>query len=507
MSVFKYLALAFVFLSAVRAQDDLRDQTARTLFFKTPGLGRGALIMGRGSSTITFEQYQPLWEPWQLTTNLPISNVGAIVRADASSSEFLVSGRDSQGQGWIVRLQATLGVPPTLALIEMRSYGAGLDPYSVAYNGVDGNLYVFDYGATRVLRAQWAPGLPLPSSFVHTLGSDVFPSLIAGQTLSPAVHINGGPLPGVDVYHLHEHLPMARITIQNGQWVAVPAGHGSLQAAPADVWLVEGRALVSSFGPITITGPSGPYELVDEDAASIVHSGSVPVANEPHVAVIGSELYAGHTHRFRQPGGAASSANLWPTVRYGNCVQIDQVQWTRGVLQAQQARVNSPEFSVAAGLRASVPVQFKPLTYLLVGVRDANGDDPVIVQGDLAFLFAPAAILGPLELEFKLNSLNDVSSFAMPIPDNPSLSGAVFLWQFVSNTPGGQVAASDVFGTRILPAQGSAAARGTRGSLPTLESVRAAWRALGADTDGGLPARSREVYDRIWLRIRHRLRR
>lgn len=389
--------------------------------------------------------------------SLPWEQAGGI--AKLAEGRWLISGWSPDaagGVGFLGVLEMAPGTAGmTLTSVEVLN---GVDPYDVAWLPGVQRVVVYDR-QSKVLLSAFMPsgaGVPLGSSF--TL---VDPGVAVDELLGPYVSIEPDG---------------SRVLIRPsrvGEWASIALAGGLWTYAPASVpqpdiqWGVDPSSVRGHTGSVRakLLGPGSvfpaTFEIVDVQEGAVVGSGVQVSEFSWGVSASPMAFFEWPGREFEVRGGSSvAPARFRPLVRYGAPTGTPSIVAGQGACDAAQAVLGS------AGMRVSCPLTMPGLNpvpgapapfnaYLAVGfgLRGAGVADPVLMDGDTAYL-QPSLVL---ELPNRIQKW-DVGGVtaSLPIPNIPELEGLVVLMQWyvqLHSEPVG-VAVSDVFGVRLRPALG-----------------------------------------------------
>ena len=486
------------FCISVHAQER-RDLQYASVVYHHPNAAAatesGGVRIGAGSNVV--EWYWRVYasaspgETSHTLSTLPAFRVGTI--SNVGNRRFLISGKNGT-VGVLIRLRCVETPSRKVIVDEIKTY-PGKDWLRAAWNSTENRLYAVDATAKQAHFATWTGAAAwLPNSFSVIPTDPSFPPL-QGDLLDWRLAAMGQSLPGVAFnyppsprfYHLRQ---------ESGQWVH------SLTALSLGLNVADRDGLSTTLVKV-VSPTTDSFEIVD-GAGTVVASGQisqpgVPVSVQPTPA-----LAPGGAYLLRKTG-ETGGALFHPLLRYGNPIPFGNLSVGRGRLP--QAVVGDPMFASSARVvltPASSQQRFLG-AQLWLGVE---GIDPVIIQGNVAIL-QPAAIID-FVVTLEADDTTAGAAYPLPIPDDPNLADTVLLFQVIVIHPNGvDVAISDVFGTKVVPA-GAAAAKSAapppavREKLTELTKV---WRFVRETKSRGLSKASKERVDAIRRRILERVKR
>ncbi len=414
----------------------------------------------RGRATITVRH-----EAAEVVTELPFDDVGGALYVD--DHRLLISGRAvtvAAPDGVFCRVRVN---PDATADVLETSVVPGCDPYDIDWCRSRRLLAVIDV-EQDVLRLAPFAGWPHDDAAVALPAADAFtialhtPEFLAAQGTHPSIVADevdgsfwclGGPL---GQYR-------CRVTAGIVGWRARYAGSG---ARPR--WAIDTRGCWRTSGvadPVhvecrddSLARPAS-FAIRSVRTGAIVGTGVV-VADAPVAVSRPRALFETPGAAFMLAGenGIAASDVFRPLLRYGSPVDGTQLAFERGQVTSETLRVGGPEFVVGSRLGwrrpsddAPASLPFRTQLWVRFGYRGPGApDDPVAELGDRAVLLDPI----PIDVVHDRIANRLGLGRAFRLPDAPDLEGVVMLFQLVSEstTHAEEVAASDVFGSVILPA-------------------------------------------------------
>jgi len=438
----------------------------------------------------------PGWPATEATYTLPYSWHGGGQYLGAPTRLFLLSGWNPSGTGSGHLLLLKLVAAPSKQItspVAPVNLGPGIDPCDVAWNAQDNYLYVLDCKGKRLLVAPWQGGeTALPTSFVTAFDSTSMPELAVPETLVLAVKQGES---GVRIQE-HEDFRAAvektpRVYYDGTSW-AVEMKEAAYEV---DTYRVEDSLYTNSRGPLLLlSSVAGEAAIIEFETGQIATTITLPASPTPTWVNWGNPnlLIPGLRYKILWPDQSESNS-FRPMVRYGKPQNAGLLAITPGFANPRRACVGSVKLGIGAGVRIS-PVPSGSFSeaiqvYLLVAARPASGVDPVIVNGDVAILQA-ANVFGPYNFTLNEDKLDVDSTIIQPVPNDPTLAGAVILWQWVAYDSNLIASFTDVFGTTIFNnetgGQQAASARSawsqpstkSKPARPKKSVVESAWRWL-----------------------------
>mgnify|MGYP001378222865 CR=1 FL=1 len=376
-----------------------------------------------------------------MTTTL--NRIGYLTRV--SSTDFLVAGqRFLSGGGYVghlalVRLDL---VNPALNTVQSGDVGA-VDLIDLHYDKLGGRLFGIDARGRRLVASPWTPTGSLPSSFSQVFGYATLPAL--ANPLMASLEANGDAA-GVRVYH-SDGVRYARCTSSSSGWSCDTTSWQSELRRP--VITTDSRFLaLNQPWPLRVYGPGAL-----PSSASVQAEGFAQAS----VAVNGVNPIACPIPTNASPGAFGSielgTTELSEPLDFRTCVRYGVAQNTAFYpLGETYCDVFGPFTN-----RTNLVISAKVLPHatngvtqapaivgeLRIGFRDANGVDPVVMNGNSATLSAALAI------PFSVPGGDLPRDLSVSIPQIPGgLEGVTTLFQFVV-TDGSQFSQTDVFGIEI----------------------------------------------------------
>ncbi len=400
--------------------------------------------------------------------DLPLNHVGSLQQL--SDDVFLLSGdREDQGVCSGVLCLLTLSQSTTLAIVVSQvTEVSGSDLHRMVWNPVDNLIYAMDWTSKSVGIAPWAGlGQPLPISFTPVLTGVAAP--YHGASDWEAIKKDPG-VPGFRVKS-ERVFPWAWVHFDQVSNAFVTRYDPAVRSG-AKTWNVvrpiptgatarqSDGSTVAGTAQFEIAGPQGDARVVDSQGSTIttytlLHDWQYQTVTVPAVFndVPGN--------LFVLVGDGPTDLEIRPTVRFGLAVNTSKLGLTFADPQAEDCVVGNVNYNVTGEIEfESSPAAASNVTcYLAIGVRNADGTDPVDSVGNSAVL-NPVATQGFLrDVMAKRESVP--IAYQMPVPADPELEGGVLLYQWIALDQEGQVGWSEVFGTAIQAAPAAAATTAT----------------------------------------------
>jgi len=382
---------------------------------------------------------------------LAIDEPGALARVDGR--RFLASGlKKSSSLGMLYLLQLnkvdhvySLDVVRSAAYL-LTANPAGIDITSLAYNDLSGRIFAIDYHGERLSSAVWQnqvepPALPSPSSWetVKSFRGDA--GLIFAYRLRRS---DGGKVPTVGV-HFSPGAPGGggpRYYKELGAW---KTDYGDL--VPTGI-AIANRAVASVMGPVDLMGVDGPFQIVEVLTQAVVFDGHV-VSNKASVTFPSPGLRPGAVYEATGVNGYKTRFTV--PVRYGSPVPFATTSIGRVSLDGRTFYSASGKAHVSGRitLHETLATSKNMLLSLWVGLRDANGKDPIRKVNGLAHISNPVAIY---DMTVQVHKDLGWGVFALPVTiPSSGMEGNVLFFQWLAIDSGGQgVAISDVAGTEVF---------------------------------------------------------
>lgn len=362
-----------------------------------------------------------------------------------SGTDFLVAGqRFTAGGGYVghlalVRLNL---VSPAMSTVQSSDVG-NVDLIDFHYDKLGGRLYGIDARARRLVASPWTPSGSLPTSFSQVFGYSTIPAL--ANPLMAYLEGNGDAA-GVRVYY-SDSVRYARCTSSSSGWNCDTTSWQTQLRGP--VITTDSRFLaLNQPWPIRVYGPgalpnSATVQAEGFAQASIAVNGVNPIAcplpaNSAPGAFGAIELA---TLEISEP------LDFRTCVRYGVAQNTAFYPLGETYCDVFGAFTNRSNLVISAKVlpHATLGVTQAPAIAgeLRIGFRDANGVDPVVMNGSAATLNAAFAV------PFSVPGGDLPRDLSLSIPQIPGgLEGLTTLFQFVV-TDGSQFAQTDVFGVEI----------------------------------------------------------
>ncbi len=426
------------------------------------------------SGVLGWVKFKPEPQPGEVITDeltLAMFDRNGGIAQVGESADFLISGLDSQASiGRLCLARLRRDAPRGLTLVEQLALGTDVDPISVIYNRDSGHIVVLDRRQKRLLAASWVPGAPLAGT-VFTAVLDPSTAAFLGD--------------GHEDWNLGEDRLGPGILVEHeglafGHWLAqVTQGTLSAQQPPGAIvpptaFQVGDSEVASAFWPLRLTGPTGPFEIVDLDtgtsvATGVLAGGGVWFEFTPAGA---APMSAGHAHEVRATG--VDPARFLPLFRYGSPSVTAAMRAYAGRTAWDLNFVGSDRFAVAslAALEGATPgTRFDAQFHLWIAATSESDPPPIVTIGTTVVLVA-GALLGPFP-----RTVTDEHPVArigvpFPIPDLPDLAGARAWFQFATLDPSGQAVLTDVFGLPIEPSPTQLGSSSSAGRLQRLACRR-----------------------------------
>lgn len=372
-----------------------------------------------------------------------MNRVGYLQRV--GDTDFVVAGRRfTSGNAYVGHL-ALLRLDfqnKTLSTVQSNDIGA-LDLVCLQHDAVGGRLYGIDARGRRLVAAPWVATGSLPTTFSQVFDYSTLP-VLANPVLSYLE--SNGDASGVRVFGA-DGVRYTRCYSSGGQWSSDATSWQSRLTAP--VITMESRFLpLNRPWPIKVYGPS-PLPTGATVESEVGGPLSVAVNGVNSIACPLSPTSAPGAFGIIELATAEKSAPLdfRTCVRYGapqNTAFYPLGEVYCDVFGPFTGR-NNLVISANVLPHATNGVTQAPAIggELRIGFRDANGNDPVVMNGDSATLGAA------LSVPFTVPAGDLPRDLSIAIPQIPGgLEGLTTLFQFVV-TDGSQFAQSDVFGIQI----------------------------------------------------------
>ena len=413
-----------------------------------------------GSATLTVKSGANM-----VVTELPFTDVGGVV--DFGSNHLLVSGAidaGNQPEGRLCRIRIN---PDGSADILETSTIAATDPYAICWSKEHQLLAIMDVEGDEFKIAPlvgWPQGdntpvLPPSTAFVNAIGISQLPALggvhpwISEDDSTNYFLVGGDRIGGT-----------ARVFLDQGAWQV--RGFGTESARR---WFVQssGQYHVSAppdqisirCGDSTIAGPVT-FDVESLFTGEVVASGFVENGGDWVDLDRPNAFYELPGSPFTVVGGQdiAQAQAFRPLLRYGLPLTSTDLKPGAGLVGSAFLFVGSSKFLVGSPLSLSYltaepssPVSVPAQLWVQFGYRGPGAPaDPVVELGSQATLVSPI----PIDIAHGQRSIDSGCGYPMSVPNDPGLEGVVMLFQFVFVSPvnPNDVAATDVFGSVILPA-------------------------------------------------------
>jgi hypothetical protein len=302
-----------------------------------------------------------------------------------------------------------------------------------------------------------APGTPVPISSEFTLLDPRFPTKAVRFTAQPTTWS----------VSLQSLLPVS--------------GYG---VAMSDVWAVGGASGLN----VILADQGAPVSAIDvRDDTGLLLS-SVMIAPDtwtqlPPIPALNAR--PGRLHSVSLAPGGAGAATFVPTVRYGSPFNpVAGLQLSRGSISSSVR----PGFPIQSGahVRHSLPLGTPIDVICLLGLRNAQGQDPVVQVGPSTWIvdiWNPAVTAITLGVDVPAQRLRTPFGIDVPVPAEAPESVVVIQYAFVM--PDSQIVLTDVFGAAVIPDDSSAGASAEQSSVPVGAVVSSKALATAAVSQGG----------------------
>ncbi|PIE25132.1 MAG: hypothetical protein CSA62_01575 [Planctomycetota bacterium] len=422
--------------------------------------------------------------------SLPFHRAGDVTKI--SDAEYLLGGlkysswspATTRGVLCLVECRKNSSGQPVLKVLATEHY-TSFDPTGLVYHKGEKRLYVLDYKGRRVLSALWQGGdLPKEQTFETAASHAEIPDLkapllcelehvadedddelmedpepipefepepdpIPEPAPEPSIEPHGAdPDTGVLLVSPNHWNPL-RIFKTGTRWTkawnkqTLKSGGPSFLWTKDQAWFGGGCAfLVNKEG-----AGSGSFEIIEKITGASL--GSWNIAKPGGAVTVGPlayvNSYPGLTYTLRPRNPEAFPIDLVGSVRYGRPSGNSYIDVSRGLLPDIRPQIGSDIFGAGVAVSPGASASKSQETIhgaVLFGYRDTRGQDPVVVNGDVAVLNPT----GVLDFSFVAGDMNASYGHRFALPRDPDLEGVVLLFQYVFVTPGGGVAFSDVFG-------------------------------------------------------------
>lgn len=409
----------------------------------------GAFMMGASSHVAEWSIYSPVTPHTSsilgtdpVCATLPFDFAGDA--AVLSNSLVAFSGAESStGDGWIVCVSYTGDAfgGRSAAVAWATNYGPTLDPISLAWSAVSQTLFVIDYRQAQLMVAPW-DGLSAPPPL------SAFAPVATGVLLEePSMEMVPSPTGGVEI--TTDPLSGVRLLVEPdglGGWATTTPAfeHGELQVHNLDHLAAGEDVFVRSNAP-------GTFALEDAATGAVLFTGSwsTPLS---WATIPGSHFVANRAYRFRVNGNLMLALAV-PNKRWGNfsATPGSPVICGRGYFSSPGPRIGNLDFGLMGWTALRNPMGASPEQAFVVLLLGLDNGGPVVLGGSgLTPMANPLVIWGPWP--FVLTEDDSVARFRYdhPVPLDPALVGLAPIYQWVSVTTGGAIAASDVFGMVVF---------------------------------------------------------
>ncbi len=406
----------------------------------------------------------------QSTVAVPIRRPGQLVLLDSLGDGFVVTGSDVAGTGIVclLRHSPSTGV---YALADVYS-AAGSDFVGVGYAAAAQRLYLLDSAAGKLLRAPFAGGATLPTTWTQLVSQATEPALVqldarelvVDETTpsTPRIHLNIQS-PTFDPTDIED--PIVVKDLATGPVLEVVTEASGRMAQIAHGPLLAGQTAVSVRGPantavsvLRVDTPTGVPTVLGTATTGGTGAGSVPVP-----ALQLGAVYAAQTATW--PWTYERGHVRYPEVRIGSPMTLPDGVTVKPGGSGGTIFIDNPYFGFVAELwqpqagPLPVPRSYDEVVFILGTSASPIGSwngKPVLL-GDL-FLSTTA------KMSSKLSP--GAANVDAPIPNDPNFAGVVLLHQWVF-TVSGTTDVTEIVGAPIRPfswvsldEQASAAASG-----------------------------------------------
>lgn len=364
------------------------------------------------------------------------------------TDEVLVAGRAANGHGLIEHWKPVLGSYQLQSAFNL----PGADFAGIAYDPTGGQLYVLNCAANAILRATWDGGSALPATWSVWVTSVEVTDLQAAQEhhlkLLPAddtspARVYMGPWP-----ELYE-----------GEAIVLSGEPGSVIATQFS-WLdlskvaqirADQRTVSEAGTTIAVGAPSGTsVEVVHLGSGSVIGSGTVPPGQNSVLVGASTGFLIGEKYVARKFGDPSFSyQGLFCMRRYGFPESYSDGAQLERITNPEDFWVGNADFMLVGGVtKTPAPTSDIALTgYLGIAVRSSQGTDPVVPYGSNMLLVTDVFVAAHGRIA---SSGQGLIHGEVPIPNDPSLEGAVVLFQYwMIDGPG--IRLGEVVGIKIAP--------------------------------------------------------
>jgi hypothetical protein len=365
----------------------------------------------------------------------------------ASPNLYLVSGASAAtGHGFlvVVALGGTALSARSVSVVDSANYGVDLDPYEVAWNPADGNLYIYDFRLERVLVAPWVGTvgtLPVLSAF----------SVITNLEVGPDVRFEPLATGGVQVFSARGFPGAGNTLVEpsvGGGWVITP-DDGVPQVNTVEV---HNLTHLAAGEDVYVRSDSvGTLDVLDASSGVVLYTTALVVSGAWEI-IPGSVFQLNGSYQCRL-NGVTNDVISFPVKRWGDAgssAVVSNVYFGRGDISRPGPHQGNDDFYISGWVAlkgaGSVPSE-TALAVLMLGYGD--GMAPVQQVGNITLMSVPIVIAGPW-LHYLDESTPSASLiYHHPIPANPSIVGLMPIYQWGAFLANGEIATSDVFGSVV----------------------------------------------------------
>jgi hypothetical protein len=394
----------------------------------------------------TFDQYGFRFEA---SADTGIDQVGGLAVLDATTLDAVVSGQTA-GVGEVV-LVAQQG--QSLSVTQLYTE-VGADFGGVAHSAKRKRLYVYDTAVGRILWTPYSVGQTSIGAWTLLADANTVPALgLPRVQATSRLHVEDGPSPTLILTSddwWDDTIPTVKIKDTSGAATAT-----IVDPPAADPALKIRSHMAPGATTVEVTGPSGaPFEVVREDVAPPLVVGSGVIDTTGAVAITTSPLAWGGIYAARSPGGAAQPPFDSPSLLFGepDTTPIGNLRSLRSMFPAHAAFLGHDHFQIPVRIDVDPTTVTPPVVYsavLTVGVlgvssiipwASAQNPNRVVLAGIVDF---------PGGVHYDDESIPPIGTVKIPLPGDPSMAGAVLLFQWLVVFGPTDIRVSDVIGYMI----------------------------------------------------------
>lgn len=388
-------------------------------------------------------------QPPVASLTLPVHRLGRIIMmgeglALVSGLEYdpnLTGGR----RGWIGLCQYASGA---ITIVDSTNLGTAVDPSAMCVVGLDtvysGNIAVviYDRNNGRLLWAPWEQqpgGVPDAAAFSEVATLSTHPLMADALTSWDSVRLVGRLGRMFDFYRVGKPQKHRFTLDTTSTWSSstVPYMPGEVLFEDSSEFNNRDAFVIHAQSNFSIHGPSG-----------VVYSGN-PTAGPQAIGPISTlRDFPGYMHTVKSSTGR-DLARFYPVVRYGSAESYGGVS-IGPIAIADRFVVGRRAYQ---GIYPAGPTSGSMVSGLAIALRDAAGNDPVIVSGGRTLL--DYDVIHPFVIDW--SKMHRGVGAVLEFGDDPSIEGTVVLCQYWVMLADGSLVVSDIAGTSMQQVSGGAA--------------------------------------------------